>query len=221
MYSWQLYHGTNIERGNRMLANEMMEESIGDRHWLGDGSYFYEDDIYAYKWISDMFKSKFKRKYINVEELFNNYIIIFGILNIKKERVFDLENPQHKILFDRVMDNCKRKQEFSKKYANCKVPDGVTINIMFNILGYKDKYDVVKAMFIMRQDKYRDGASRLNYMPEKQICLKNISLFKPKQKFDCLDKCDEFEYAISMINFGSRKYSNTSSYKRYNIHNGF
>lgn len=221
MYSWKLYHGTNIKRGNRMLANEMMEESIGDRHWLGDGSYFYEDDIYAYKWISDMFKAKFERKYSNVKELFNNYIIIFGILDIKKERVFDLENPQHKILFDRVMDNCKRKQEFSEKYANCKVPDGVTINIMFNILGYKDKYDVVKAMFIMRQDKYRDGASRLNYMPEKQICLKNISLFKPKQKFECLDKCDEFEHAISMINFGSRKYSNTSSYKRYNIHNGF
>lgn len=54
MYEEILFHGTEIERGEIMLKWNHMFLSSGDKHWLGDGSYFYEDDFYAYKWIKDM-----------------------------------------------------------------------------------------------------------------------------------------------------------------------
>ena len=68
MYITYVYHGTNIDRGRKMLENSLMEESIGDRHWLGDGSYFYEEDFYAFKWVRDMFKSYFKKEYEIIEK---------------------------------------------------------------------------------------------------------------------------------------------------------
>ena len=49
MFNEHLYHGTGRERGDRMLSNQMMEVSVGEHHWLGDGSYFFDEQLYAYK----------------------------------------------------------------------------------------------------------------------------------------------------------------------------
>lgn len=216
MYNACVYHGTNIDRGRRMIENSLMEESMGDRHWLGDGSYFYEDDFYAFKWIRDMFKNKFEKQYKSAEELFEYYMIITGILEVKKERVFDLENPRYKIQFDKIFQNCKAKQEYSERFKKSKVPDGVVINIMFNKMDYKKRFDIVIATFKMREDKYEDKSSRLGHMPEKQICVKNLDVFKPKDIFECKERIDEFEEIISNLNFKSEKVDKVSYNKSNN-----
>lgn len=60
MYEEILFHGTDLSRGQKMIKWKNMFNSEGDRHWLGDGTYFYEDDFYAYKWIRDMYKDMHK-----------------------------------------------------------------------------------------------------------------------------------------------------------------
>ncbi|MHC1685037.1 MAG: hypothetical protein AB6733_19215 [Clostridiaceae bacterium] len=208
MYNEYLYHGTEINRGNRMLKSKAMEESTGDRHWLGDGSYFYEDDFYAFKWIRDMFKRKFKHNYKTINELVENYSIIIAEMNVPKERIFNLDNPRHKILFDRVYANCENKKDYSQRFKDTEIVDGVVLNIMFKEMDYREEYDVVIATFKMREDKYKSKPIRLDFMPEKQICVKNLSSIKPSNLFEYKDKVLEYENLIISLNFNSEKSSN-------------
>lgn len=199
MYVEEVYHGTSRDRGLKMIKDSIMEESKGDRHWLGDGSYFYKDDFYAFKWIKDMSNSK------DLNYLFEKYIIITGELRIKKERVFDLENPRHKIIFDKVETACKVKKDYSTRFKDTRTPDGVVINIMFKDMNYNEKFDVVIGTFMKNRFNYKDSKSRFPYMPEKQICLKNLSLFKPENEYKYQEKIDELEVTLDELNFKSEK----------------
>lgn len=51
--------------------------------------------------------------------------------------------------------------------------DGVVLNIMFNKMWYSDEYDLAIATFKVNENKYSKESMRLNYMPQKQICVKN------------------------------------------------
>ena len=74
-----VYHGTTLENANSIVSEKNIKQSIGDRHWLGDGVYFYEEFLYAVRWIRCKEKS---------DELFEKYAIISAELNINEERVF-------------------------------------------------------------------------------------------------------------------------------------
>lgn len=222
MYKECLYHGTEINRGKRILTNRIMETSTGDRHWLGNGSYFYEDDFYAYKWIKDMFKFKFRYDYKTVDELFKEYLIIKAELNIPKKRIFKLDDVIHKIVFDTVYANCENKKQYIKRFKHTKMVDGVVLNIMFEEMNYKEKFDIVIATFKMRENKYKGKQMRLNFMPEKQICIKNIEVIKPNQFLECKDRGLQYEELISKLNFSSEKlkgtiYNKSNKNRRFNI----
>lgn len=56
-----MYHGTEKERGEKILADQKMPVSIStDRkqHWLGDGIYLYRELIYAFRWILLMYEER-------------------------------------------------------------------------------------------------------------------------------------------------------------------
>ena len=49
-----MYHGTEKERGKKIVAEQKMIPSISDdrrQHWLGDGIYLYREMLYAFRWI--------------------------------------------------------------------------------------------------------------------------------------------------------------------------
>lgn len=185
------FHGSAKERGERLLHNNRMEISIGDRHWLGDGSYFYEEDFYAYKWCVDMFKERHNSK-VTEEELQKHYLIIKGIISVRKDRIFDMDAVEHRALFDRTYDLIKEKREYSRKFKDGLLAEGVVLNYLFNVLNYKVDYDIVHATFMINRKNYRNIPTRLGYICQVQLCVKNLGIIKRLEKYDYNSRLGHF-----------------------------
>lgn len=227
MYNKTLYHGTEINRGNRILLTQKMMISRGDNHWLGDGSYFYEDDFYAYKWIKDLCKNKYKEDTMSQDKILSNYMILKGIILVDYERVFDLDNPRMKIEFDRIYDYCVKLKKYSEKFSKTTMSEGVILNIMFNDMGYSKDFDLAIATFKRRGNKYSGMKMRLNYISEKQICIKDVDKITNIEIYECNDKISEFEFqienlykivALQIVNNKDRTYNNKKR-NRYRLKN--
>ena len=89
-----LYHGTKKENAEKIIESQKMFPSQGDKHWLGDGIYFYEEGFHAFKWI--WYKENDRNR------LLKNYAIIKAEVICEESRIFDLTRIEHKLLFDRV-----------------------------------------------------------------------------------------------------------------------
>jgi len=165
-----VYHGTTKEKAERIIFEKHMNPSVGDRHWLGDGVYFYRDFLYALRWI---------RCKNNSDEFLTEYSIISAELNVKKERIFSFFNIEHKLLFQTVLEQGKKKL----KDMNLKddIVDGAVLNIMFKKMKYGNDYDMVEAVFIHEDKSIAEYNSRLYYLPEVQICVKNVNVIENLQ----------------------------------------
>lgn len=67
-----------IAQRNEILAKGFLIPSKGDKHWLGDGYYFYKEEEYAFRWILLQYASGFKDDY---KQFIEDY------QSIKKEKV--------------------------------------------------------------------------------------------------------------------------------------
>lgn len=208
-----MYHGTERKRGQDMISKNHMKKSVGDYHWLGDGVYFYQEHIYAFRWIYKMYVSRYKDEPSNYDDLIKKYMIIEAELVVEDGRIFSFSNIEHKLLFDSVVSACNEKKRFEDE-----IIDGAVINLMFNEMKYGKEYDIVEAPFI-HKDKVNSELnlnSRLNYLPEIQICVKNISVIKKCREYDSSsegEKCMDFSMKYSSL---SGPIINTNIYKRNN-----
>ena len=100
MWKEEFYHGTRKKSANSILISNCFYPTTGDRHWLGDGIYFYEEDFYAYNWLVYDFKKKFDKEVLDKDKIIHNYSILSVNLDINPERIFNFEKAEHKILFD-------------------------------------------------------------------------------------------------------------------------
>ncbi|WP_346877598.1 hypothetical protein [Clostridium sp. UBA5712] len=215
-----LYHGTERQRGNKIICNKKMEESIGDHHWLGDGAYFYEQLFFSYKWIKDMFKSKQNVNHKTFKELASKYMILSCKIRVNEERIFDIDNNiEHKYIFDRFSERIQEGKSYSERLKTQTIADGVVLNVMFSEYKYMNKYDLVIASFKRNNFKYKNSRTRLNYVLEKQICVKNL-----KVVYDIIEKDFENEYDNLydlMKEYSNREQQNRVSYnkRKANPHN--
>lgn len=190
-----LYHGTKKTNANVILSSSKFNKSRGDRHWLGDGIYFYLEEFYAYNWLVYECKkniTKYDEDYIK-----DNYGIISVDLSIQKSRIFDLTYASHKILLDETINSCKKKD--SKRFNNHSFPEGVALNILFNELKYSNNYDLIVALFTERRKNYKNGNFRLNYIPEKQYCVVNDSIISNFKNFNFDKKVKEYMSIIEKL----------------------
>ena len=172
------YHGTTKDAATTIVQTQFMEPSIGDAHWLGNGCYFYENEEYAFRWIlikyTDNFRNKFSADYSGI---YSKYSILSANIKIDSERVFSMENIHHRLLFIQVKTKLSEKTKESEKYReylkNGAIVDGVVFNFLFNHEGYIEKYDAVRAVFPI---SYIYDDSRLEYLPEPQLCVKNAEV---------------------------------------------
>ena len=73
-----MYHGTEKERGKKIVAEQKMIPSISDdrrQHWLGDGIYLYREMLYAFRWIELMYINHFGDTKIK-EDLLKRYAVL-------------------------------------------------------------------------------------------------------------------------------------------------
>ncbi len=214
MYEIEAYHGTNRLRGERIIANEQIELSIGDNHWLGDGSYFFEDDLYAYKWCVDMFYNRYK-EYYTYNHLIEEYMILRASIKTEQSRIFDLTHLEGKSIFDITYKNLMVMAEYSEKFKNYEIADGVVINYLFKELGYSYSYDVVRAVFIKYKNNYRGIKTRQGFVCETQLCIKNINVIDKIYEYNFDSKVSKYESIWNnLINIDSM-YKEKNTYNKY------
>ncbi len=183
MYSEVLYHGTSRVRGKRIIDSNKMEISTGDNHWLGDGSYFFNECLYAYKWIVDMFISRHAGTNIN-EQLVAEYQILGCTVATATNRVFDLRKTEYKLIFDEVHNSLEKMKEYSQRLKKAEMAEGVVINYLFNEFDYYRDFDVVVAIFTKNKERYYGKKMRLRYIPQTQICVKNLDIVTDIEDYD-------------------------------------
>jgi len=191
---YNLYHGSNRQRGERMLFDGEKLISRGEKHWLGDGLYLFFDFLYAYKWIIDMYKKRIESCTHEYEQLIKDYIILEFKVTLDDEKIFDLTNPNHKILYDRTLKAMKAKGEL----PNRKYPEGVVLNYMFEEIFNKGQFEAVQAVFQMYKNQY-DTRWRLGYMPQKQICIRNWDIVQTLNEYDFEHRVEESNELIKSL----------------------
>lgn len=203
-----LLHGSERLRGLGFIDSQSMNASIGDKHWLGDGYYFYDQLFWAYRWIRNMFKEpESKDDIIKFEDLISKYIILKANIKVDSGRVFDIDNDfEHKCIFKKFSEKLEQSKEFSERFKNQKISDGVVLNIMFSEYKYIDKYDVVIALFIDK--KQNNIKTRLGNVLEKQICVKNPNIIYDISERDFKDDFDNLCCLVKEFD----KYKGTNNY---------
>lgn len=187
-----MYHGTEKKRGESMLANQKMIASISNdrkQHWLGDGIYLYKEIFYAFRWIELMYKEHFGDNNIR-EDLLKKYSVLSIAIDYNPDRVFNLDNPEHYMVFREMETVYKKKSAFSSKLEKYEYSDGVIINILFKNLKYGENYDAVEAVFpTVELDGKLTEKSRIKSINEYQICIKNDRIINKIE-----DVTDTIEY---------------------------
>lgn len=117
-----------------MINNSTMEISVGDNHRLGDGSYFFEEEVYAYKWCVDMFYDRYKYLTFSQQLLLKNYLIICAKIQAINGRVFDLAKLEHKSIYDQTLKKMMEMQEYSSKFNEKEFAEGIVINYLLKLV---------------------------------------------------------------------------------------
>lgn len=214
-----MYHGTEKKRGEKILANQKMAASLSDdrkQHWLGDGIYLYKEVFYAFRWIELMYKEYFGDDNIK-EELLRKYSILKVEINYNSDRIFNLDNPEHYMVFKKAEMAYRKKSVFSSKLEKYEYSDGVIINILFKNLKYGENYDAVEAVFpTFELNEALANKSRKKHISEYQICIKNDRIISKIE--DVTDKIDFDVYHPRLLNFDNfkkyygKKCNDTSKY---------
>lgn len=76
------------------------------------------------------------------------------------------------------------------------------INYLFDSLNFKDDYDCVLGIFGFNHRNYSGTKSRIGFMPQLQLCMKNDGLFHNEFKdFDYVQHLETFDYLLSKYYF--------------------
>ncbi len=175
------FHGTNNKNAKGILLKNKFNPSSGDKHWLGDGVYFYAESVYAYRWVADIFKYKKKGLPLNLTNLKRFYTIICVNIELENERIFDLTTFEHHDLYDSVLESIKKVYSDQPHRQNEPISEGVILNLMFNNLRFSDDFDIVINVYYNKFHRYQnlDGYKpKQSGLPEKQICVKNATIIK-------------------------------------------
>ena len=86
------------------------------------------------------------------------------------QRIFNLDNPEHLMIFKNTELAYKKKSAFSSKIQKLEYSDGVIMNILFKNLTYGENYDAVEAVFpTVDLDEMLTEKSRFQSIHEYQI----------------------------------------------------
>lgn len=212
------YHGTDKDSAGTIVLTQKMQPSRGDDHWLGDGCYFYADAEYAFRWILMKYTKNFHNEFADdYDKVFESYSILSAELNIDTERLFSMEDVKHKMIFletkNALFDKAQESDQYRDNVAENDIVDGVVFNYLFKYQGYDKKYDAVKAVFPI---SYTFDNSRIAYLPEPQICVKNTEIIFNYQEYSrevALDEYKEFMVKYNQIKNSLRSKS-LSRYKK-------
>lgn len=166
------YHGTEMKRVDSILTNGFVP-SIGDKEWLGDGTYFFvkgineRPEIQAGKWaIISAWNNKEKKND------YDEYAVLHGVIEVDENKYLDLTEPDGVEVLDYIQEKYTSKLATIGKKVD--PLDGYLINFA---RGEKlVDIEVVKGNFYIKLRK-KDRMLRLSRRtPNCTIC----SVYSPK-----------------------------------------
>lgn len=170
------YHGTTKSNRDRILAQKKFKPSINKEtlkdsleshkntyQWLGEGIYFWHRNVKRAEYWADSISKKVKEEP--------------GILKVPitydECRCFDLGKKEHynfiKRIIERLYTESKKTVDFEKMSRDDKYKFvGASCDFLFSETSMNEKYDLVYATFMIKDDK-------LDIIDEitPQICVKN------------------------------------------------
>ena len=201
------FHGTNISGGTAILSEQKMNPSRGDNHWLGDGCYFFDNDFYAFRWVVIDYTGNFtNNKQEKIDDIFDYYMILKAYIKLSSDRIYSLSDPIMHINYLNLLELLKQKQEYSERFKNTEIVDGVVINILFEDMGYKNNYDAITGVFPIKTKQ--KNKSRFNSFSEFQICIKNADIISRIEMFN--DKTVPKKYKEIIKKYNEIKFGNTN-----------
>ncbi|MEZ3460844.1 MAG: hypothetical protein K1W23_01500 [Lachnospiraceae bacterium] len=195
------YHGTDNNSAYNILTKGFMKPSIGDNHWLGDGYYFYRNEEYAFRWILMKYTNNFKNQYAaDYGNIFGEYTILAAQMK-ENIRVFSMQDIKNRLYFIKVKNKLKEVAEYSdsfrKQVKSKGIVDGVVFNVMFEDMGLDKDYDAIEADFTIT---FVQEDSRLDYLPEDQLCVRRLDVIDTIQKFNGEEVPDNYKIFINEYN---------------------
>lgn len=182
-----VYHGTTKNNAETVLRERKFNASNGNRHWLGNGVYFYTQEYFSYRWVYNMCKSERKKKRKDcvskcdetkcLDDIFDKYSILVSRICLSENKVLDLDSIDGRVWLHRMLkefyETVNEILEDDKKYML-----GTLINFVFNEPEiadyYRELYHVIACSFnTFNHIKYRGWRLGLRFISERQLCVRN------------------------------------------------
>jgi hypothetical protein len=183
-----LYHGNTESAVDEIVrANKLLDKykSIGDKHYLGDGFYFYEDVVQASVWA----KMKVKRKYKGTR-----WAILECKIEVEEDEFLDLDKRDEQDFFFLEMKRANERvnngsisskdkseiMEYSDAYLCNYIADMLQLSLLSKTFVYKDMFKTYPSLFSNK--KSSPYLITRHFRTEKQYVIKNSNIVVSLQK---------------------------------------
>jgi hypothetical protein len=157
------FHGSDVERCEQICSNTRYHISNSEEEWLGNGIYFFENDIaQAEYWCTTV-------------KQYNEWGIVKS--DIEATVVIDMLLIENIRLFERVAKEVKNKYLKLKDGTKRKIVDAVIFNMMYALQAY----DMVRCVFDATYIKVSLERSRIKPM-QIQLCVRHRDCIKTYER---------------------------------------
>lgn len=194
---YTLYHGnTETVISDTVSAQKLLDKykSIGDKHYLGDGYYFYHDLSQAKVWAH----LKVTR---NENYRGQQYAVLKCEVEVDDDYVMDLDNRDEQDYFFAEMKRLKIQldnrslgiEQYCDTYLCNHLSTQLSLTMLTKTFPYKDKFDSFRPLFSNTRPPYGPYNITRHFRTEKQyvlrenyriIILDKVDLNKEEVKYD-------------------------------------
>lgn len=178
MIALTLYHGNTESAIDEILNTSCFLEkfrSIGERHYLGDGFYFYNDPVQAEVWA----KMKVNR---HTKYLGQNWAVLKCFIQVKEEQYFDLDNREEQEFFflemARLQDQLLTRQleidEYNDSYLCNHIAVITGVELISKTFSYIDSKEIYSPKF--SNDRVPPYSITRHFRTEKQYVIRNSNI---------------------------------------------
>ncbi len=139
MVNYEGYHSTTLSLAKKIVATHQIFKSVGDKHWLGNGAYFFLDA----KWVPWWWNVK--------GFLAKDRGCIKCKIAVSEDLFWDIDSPDGKEKLKLAYDLA---EEISLRIGNPVQRPEMTDGAAINFLAAKTKIKVVKGTFSFPPDEY-------------------------------------------------------------------
>jgi hypothetical protein len=180
-----LYHGNTEAAIDEIISNGgflSKFKSVGDKHYLGDGFYFYDDIEQAQVWA--IMKVTRNQKYLGY-----NWSVLQCEVQMEEEQIFDLDKREEQDFFFEGM--LRLQQESSMKsieienycdaYLCNHLAKTLDLKLLTKTFVYKDKHRTFPPLFSNNHTKSPYVITR-HFRTEKQYVVRDSNFIFPIEK---------------------------------------